>query len=355
MFQAFLNPRETLSIGLKANTIIYAVAIATSQIASRNESSIASVYAGVVAKFFAFSAVFLAQLTWLRWTGQTTRYLHEVNDSEKEPLLPQILQVFYIAIPEALILWYWLHCEQLVSMDTENDVSLTQHLYFIPKSFVFEITLDFFHYWVHRAAHRNKFLYRWVHSDHHSHDHPGVLSTFQMSITEYVLANMFPQLMAFLVVGAKWTRFELHLLLAYKAFIEIGGHSGIMCENSIFFVQFPFLPDLNLDLTSEDHDLHHSKRMVNFSKRFRLWDVVFGTFENKDGHKKKRFDRFVNLQLSNLGIRRDCSSSERVKHCFCVRWNCREVPWLLCRLSRSVKLVALDRTNHKIPTRGKRF
>ena len=42
-----------------------------------------------------------------------------------------------------------------------------------------------------------------------------------------------------------------------------------------------------MELYVEDHDLHHLKGNCNFSKRFSLWDRVFGTFEGNSMRNKK--------------------------------------------------------------------
>lgn len=64
-------------------------------------------------------------------------------------------------------------------------------------------------------------------------------------------------------------------------FIEISGHIGKRMHPTSSFSQFIWLPKFfNIELYTEDHDLHHSHNNCNYSKRFSLWDKVFGT------HKK---------------------------------------------------------------------
>ena len=44
------------------------------------------------------------------------------------------------------------------------------------------------------------------------------------------------------------------------------------------FPQCIWLPRLfNIELYTEDHDLHHSRNNCNYSKRFSLWDKIFKT------------------------------------------------------------------------------
>eukprot|EP01134_Creolimax_fragrantissima_P004734 CFRG4734T1 len=71
---------------------------------------------------------------------------------------------------------------------------------------------------------------------------------------------------------------ELYVLLSYKTFVEVAGHTGRVSRAS----SFPALPILvnylGIDLHTEDHDLHHSHFNYNFSKRFVLWDKIFQTY-----------------------------------------------------------------------------
>ena len=293
---------------------VYAVVIASSNLAESFDISLLSIYGGVLLKCFAFASGIHTYVLWLQNCAKippTERQL-ATNDSEKEQLLPQIAWLFVSAGCEAVVVYFWMHNGLFVSDNQTDDISwVMQHLNFAWKSFLFEIVFDFGHYWIHRACHMNKFLYKWVHSDHHDHETPGVLTTFKQSPLEYAIANGLPQVLAFGVTGFKWTHFELQLLFAYKSLVEIGGHEPRMyvegAKMPIWFPQFPFLPDFYLRLSADDHQIHHSKYQVNFSKRFRIWDVVFGTYSSREGMAKTRLNRFVNLQLSLFGILRQKS------------------------------------------------
>lgn len=61
--------------------------------------------------------------------------------------------------------------------------------------------------------------------------------------------------------------------------IELAGHSGTD-DNHSCFSQFIFIPRLlDIDLNKADHFLHHLSSTYNYSKRFSLWDKVFGTYQ----------------------------------------------------------------------------
>jgi len=68
-----------------------------------------------------------------------------------------------------------------------------------------------------------------------------------------------------------------NLIIVYKIFLEISGHTGKKF-NSSSFPQFIWLTKIfKIKLITEDHDNHHKKNNCNYSKRFMLWDIVFGT------------------------------------------------------------------------------
>lgn len=164
-----------------------------------------------------------------------------------------------------------------------NQNYFTQWISLVPKALMLEVIFDFFHYWTHRLCHTNTTLYKLVHKSHHGQVHPGPTSTYQESMADLVLTNMFPSLACyciFVLSGLTITTWQYHIYLAYKHLTEVYGHSGID-STSRSFPQNPFaagyFPDQFL-LRTHDHDLHHAKSSCNFSKRFRIWDVVFNTY-----------------------------------------------------------------------------
>lgn len=72
----------------------------------------------------------------------------------------------------------------------------------------------------------------------------------------------------------------INLIMIYKIFIEISGHSGKKIK-ATSFPQFMWLPKIfDIELRTEDHDLHHTLNNCNYSKRFKLWDKIFSTYKN---------------------------------------------------------------------------
>lgn len=164
---------------------------------------------------------------------------------------------------------------------------------FVLLSFVWELAFDFGHYWVHRACHASKALYQTVHKTHHQHRSPSPLTTYDHSALDVLASNTAPAMLAFALLAALRAPLrgeaELQLLFAYKAYVEVAGHSGVDVRPRSF-PQFVWLPACVPCVRSPDgysgiaghtreHDWHHAVLRCNFSKRFRVWDVVFGTYE----------------------------------------------------------------------------
>jgi len=149
-------------------------------------------------------------------------------------------------------------------------------IYFIPQSFAFEIVLDFGHYWTHRLVHTYPFLYRTIHKKHHNDTLINVYTSFSHNISDYLVTNTVPMLLASYMVPMSKYQFTLQFI--FKSLVEIGGHSGKI-QNSGSFPQCIYLPRfLGIELTNKNHNEHHINPLCNFSKRFSLWDKLFGTF-----------------------------------------------------------------------------
>jgi len=152
---------------------------------------------------------------------------------------------------------------------------------FIPISFLYEIVFDFFHYWVHRTCHVNNFLYRNIHKKHHKYCNLTSIVTFYQNPLDFILSVTIPEMITLYILQSlffKLSLFQFILMINYKLFSEIAGHSG-KYTNSCGFVQFIWLPRfLNIEIRTEDHDLHHKLLSCNYSKRFVIWDKLFNTY-----------------------------------------------------------------------------
>lgn len=165
----------------------------------------------------------------------------------------------------------------------KNEFSFKEDLlYFIPVSFVFEIIFDFFHYITHRLFHEIPSIY-FIHKHHHEHCNLKSVIAFHQNPIDLLVTNSFPFIVTLylmsLIPCLNISIFTLCILDVYKVFIEICGHNGKE-SNSSSFPQFIWLPKLlNMELSGKNHYDHHIYVNYNYSKRFSLWDKIFGTFK----------------------------------------------------------------------------
>lgn len=151
-------------------------------------------------------------------------------------------------------------------------------LYFIPKSFIFELMFDFFHYITHRIVHSVPYLYKSLHKTHHKFRFPTCITAYYQDPLDLLLTNCLPFVLTSYFVPLSYYEFILYII--YKSFLEIVGHCGKETGSSCF-TQFFWLPKFfGIELTVRDHDLHHTKNNCNYAKRFSLWDKIFGTYHN---------------------------------------------------------------------------
>ena len=146
------------------------------------------------------------------------------------------------------------------------------------RLFAFEIAFDALFYVAHRGVHAVPSLYRAVHKLHHSHTHDlRLLSALQMSAADVELTHTRPVLGALGLVPLA-PGLELSVAKTYLLFQELYGHAG--CEHrGRCFGPAPWLTEaLGIELRAADHPRHHVQGSVNFSKRFSLFDRLFGTW-----------------------------------------------------------------------------
>lgn len=163
----------------------------------------------------------------------------------------------------------------------EKNIYSTDIIYYIPISFCFELIFDLFHYNIHIIMH-NKYLYKYFHKTHHKFKYPSAITTFYQHPIDIFVSTTIPTIFTIYFINGFYTIsfFTFKMLSVYKTFIEISGHVGKI-HNSSSFTQFVWLPKLlAIELKTEDHDLHHSLNNCNYSKRFCLWDKIFGTYIN---------------------------------------------------------------------------
>ena len=232
---------------------------------------------------------------------KTTEASAAAREDARSGRIESALRMLFLAAPTEALMFYL--SQKLVVGDSVDVLPTSAtgialfYCQFVLLSFFFEISFDFGHYWAHRACHEIRPLYRASHKTHHVHVHPSPLSTFHQDPVDLILSNVLPVALATSVVVRPWIRLVeapnlcLALLYGYKSFIEVAGHAGKDAK-SCSFPQCTVLPKtLGIEMKTADHDLHHTfvpnsttpsafRRGCNFSKRFILWDKVFGTYND---------------------------------------------------------------------------
>lgn len=128
---------------------------------------------------------------------------------------------------------------------------------------------DFLRYWLHRAAHTNKYLWH-LHSVHHSVEQLYWLNTSRFHPLEKLLQMMMDSL-PFLLMGVDPKVLSLYYIAyATNGFLQ---HSNIQLRFGI----------LNYIIGSAElHRWHHSKEPkesnANYGNNVIIWDLLFGTW-----------------------------------------------------------------------------
>lgn len=131
------------------------------------------------------------------------------------------------------------------------------------------LAVDFLRYWLHRASHNNKYLWR-LHSVHHSVEQLYWLNTARFHPLEKVLQMLLDSL-PFLLMGVN----EKVLALYYLAYAT----NGFLQHSNIRF-RFGML---NYVIGSAElHRWHHSRQPeesnANYGNNVIVWDLLFGTW-----------------------------------------------------------------------------
>jgi len=128
---------------------------------------------------------------------------------------------------------------------------------------------DFFRYWLHRLAHKKKFLWRF-HAVHHSPNKLYWLNTGRFHPVDKGLQFLFDAL-PFIVLGV-----NTEVLSLYFVFYAING----FFQHSNIELKFGWL---NYVISSAElHRWHHSRDKDesdhNYGNNLIIWDLVFGTY-----------------------------------------------------------------------------
>jgi sterol desaturase/sphingolipid hydroxylase (fatty acid hydroxylase superfamily) len=133
------------------------------------------------------------------------------------------------------------------------------------------VALEFVGYWIHRAAHRFSFMWRFLHQMHHSVERIDVASSAVFHPFEVVYQTILGVLLGTFVLGLDPVAAAV---LGYLgAFFGTFQHLNMRTPRWLgYVVQRP-----------ESHSIHHELNVHAFNYgNITLWDIVFGTFRNPE-------------------------------------------------------------------------
>lgn len=147
---------------------------------------------------------------------------------------------------------------------------------------LYPIILDFWFYLYHRSCHELDGLWQY-HRTHHLTKHPSpLLSSYADSEQEFIELALIPVLTygVLKLFGFPMPYYDWWVCHGYIIFTEAFGHSGVRVWGQPAGTFAPLLRMTGMELTIEDHDMHHRqgwKHSANYGKATRVWDRLLGT------------------------------------------------------------------------------
>ncbi|KAJ3033518.1 hypothetical protein HDV00_006302 [Rhizophlyctis rosea] len=130
--------------------------------------------------------------------------------------------------------------------------------------------LDSYQYWLHRAMHTSRFLYRHIHSTHHALTHPFAFGAlYNHPLEGFLLDTLGGGIPALILDMHPWTA---TLFFTFATLKTVDDHCGYAVPWDPFQKLFKN--------NAEYHDIHHWGKGIryNFSQPFFIhWDVWMGT------------------------------------------------------------------------------
>lgn len=167
---------------------------------------------------------------------------------------------------------------------------------------IYPIVLDFWFYWYHRIMHESDALWK-LHRTHHLTKHPNPLLTIYSDGIQEAGDMLGIPLMTYgtmKLLGFPMGFYEWWVCVIYVLFTEIFGHSGLRVSAATMNPLTPLFRLCDVDLTIEDHDLHHrkgSKKSYNYGKQTRIWDRMFGTCHPRIESYEENVDYVNTVQI----------------------------------------------------------
>lgn len=161
---------------------------------------------------------------------------------------------------------------QFAGQSTEDSqLSQPSILVYLRQFLVAMLVMDTWQYFMHRYMHHNKFLYRYIHSQHHRLVVPYSFGALYNHPIEGLVLDTVGGAMSFLLSGMS-TRASI-MFFSFATVKTVDDHCGLWLPGNPFHYIF----QNNTAYHDIHHQLHGSK--YNFSQPFFVtWDKILGTY-----------------------------------------------------------------------------
>ena len=233
---------------------------------------------GVAPGLAALVAVVLFGLLLIPLIERLLPYKEEWNRSD-EDVGPDVVYLLVNAlIPK---LWTPIQVMLLVGVTAWGSETFAgslwpSHWHWLPQLFLMLLIAEFGRYWIHYAAHKNAWLWRF-HAIHHSPNRLYFLNAARFHPLEKLWFQI-PEVAPFIVLGT-----PVEIIALYFTFNGLHGlmqHCNVNMK--LGFLNYIFS-------MAELHRWHHSKNIeesdTNFGNNLIIWDMVFGTYFNPSKRK----------------------------------------------------------------------
>ncbi|XP_072978658.1 sphinganine C4-monooxygenase 2-like [Typha angustifolia] len=214
--------------------------------------------------------------------GSLEKYrLHSRKEEEAKNLVSKGTVVKGVLIQQAFQIVVAIILFKVVSKDEEINRASQPSLLLLVIQFVLAMfVLDTWQYFIHRYMHTNKFLYRHIHSKHHSLVVPFAYGALYNHPLEGLLLDTVGGALSFLISGM--TPRTAIFFFSFATIKTVDDHCGLWLPGNPLHVFF--------NNNSAYHDVHHQLYggKYNFSQPFFVvWDRILGTYMPYSLKKRK--------------------------------------------------------------------
>ncbi|EOY01946.1 hypothetical protein QUC31_013515 [Theobroma cacao] len=222
-----------------------------------------------IAVYWIYSGICMALGSFENYRLHTKKDEEEKNLVTKQTVINNVLLLQTLQATVAVFLFKVTGNDAGASSKSQSSTSLVVSA----GQFVMAmLVLDTWHYFMHRYFHRNKFLYRYIHSQHHRLVVPYAFGAFYNHPLEAFVLDIMGSGLSYLLSGMS-PRTSI-FFFCFTTIKSVDDHCGLwLPAGNLFHIFF--------SNNSAYHDVHHHFHggKYNFSQPFfSLWDRIMGTY-----------------------------------------------------------------------------